>query len=201
MVPIQVIEPGGGPSNFRFVINPTSNAKEFYVSYYPVGAPGPEGKGNLRHDSGIDIPIPQDVTLPPYTDVVIGLEVRVRGLSMFWNPASPQPVGMPSAFLIMPRSSITKPGVRSVMLTNGVGLVDQGYTGELKITVKNFSNEPLRLTRGTALVQLVAPLLQPAEYSRADPDTPMEARLFLGNQEGARGAGGLGSTGLAGSST
>lgn len=86
------------------------------------------------------------------------------------------------AALLFARSSL---GVkRGLMLTNGVGVIDSDYRGEIRIGVYNFTNEPCIVENGERLAQLVTvPLAGLAAVEAAS----------LGDT--ARGAGGFGSTG------
>lgn len=196
-MPIQIGSLGASPPLFRFVIAPlTEDSAAFYVAYWPLGQPGAEGKGNVQMDSGVDVPLPEDVTIPGKTAVRVPLGIRARGLTMYWGPPGMPPGGIPSPFLILPRGSLTKPGVRQIILTNSPGLVDAGYTGQLFASLYNLGDAPVTLKKGEAVVQLTAPSFSPPEYTRADPGSPF-MELFEGT---ARAAGGFGSTGAAGSS-
>ena len=86
--------------------------------------------------------------------------------------------------LLFARSSL---GMRrGLMLSNGVGVIDSDYRGEILIGVYNFTNEPCIVENGERIAQLLVsrvsalPVLECAELE----DTP-------------RGAGGFGSTGRA----
>lgn len=86
--------------------------------------------------------------------------------------------------LLFARSSL---GVRrGLMLTNGVGVIDSDYRGEIKIGVYNFTNEPCIVENGERLAQLVV------TQTAALPVLEVEE---LGETE--RGEGGFGSTGTA----
>ena len=60
-----------------------------------------------------------------------------------------------SSYMIYPRSSMgSKTPLR---LCNSIGLVDEGYTGELMMIVDNVSDEDYIIEEGDRLVQLVGP--------------------------------------------
>lgn len=88
------------------------------------------------------------------------------------------------AALLFARSSL---GIRrGLMLTNGVGVIDSDYRGEIKIGVYNFTNEPCIVENGERLAQLVV--------------VPVAALPVRESEEldgTARGEGGFGSTGRA----
>lgn len=86
------------------------------------------------------------------------------------------------AGLVTPRSGLA---VRTgVTVLNGPGLVDAGYRGELMVPLVNLGSEPVELTRGERIAQLVITPVIEQEFVEVDelPDSP-------------RGDGGFGSTG------
>ena len=86
--------------------------------------------------------------------------------------------------LLIARSSL---GMRrGLMLSNGVGVIDSDYRGEILIGVYNFTNEPCIVENGERLAQLavVPTALLPVGETQDLEDT-------------ARGTGGLGSSGTA----
>ena len=88
------------------------------------------------------------------------------------------------AALLFARSSLGLK--RGLMLTNGVGVIDSDYRGEIRIGVYNFTNVPCIVENGERLAQLVVvpvPALPVREVETLD--------------ETERGAGGFGSTGTA----
>ncbi len=86
--------------------------------------------------------------------------------------------------LLFARSSL---GMRrGLLLTNGVGVIDSDYRGEILVGVYNFTNEPCIVENGERIAQLLVsrvsalPVLECAEL-----------------EDTSRGAGGFGSTGRA----
>ena len=90
------------------------------------------------------------------------------------------------AYLLMPRSSISKTPLR---MANSIGLIDGGYRGEIMAVCDNIKGAPYAVHRGDRLFQLVALDGSPIEY---------ELREELSAT--TRGAGGFGSTGRPGTS-
>jgi dUTPase len=88
--------------------------------------------------------------------------------------------GLFRAFWMLPRSSISKSGLR---LANSVGLIDAGYRG----TIKAACDGVAAVEANTRLFQLAAPDLLPWDEVRVVAEIPGGATL--------RGAGGFGSTG------
>ncbi len=73
---------------------------------------------------------------------------------------------------------------KGLALANGVGTIDADYRGEVGVLVVNLGNEPVSLSRGDRIAQLViAPVARAAFEEASD----------VG--ETARGGGGFGSTG------
>ncbi len=91
--------------------------------------------------------------------------------------------GLFRAFWLLPRSSISKTGLR---LANSVGLIDAGYRGTIKAACDGLD----AIAANTRLFQLAAPDLLPWDEVRVVSEIPGGATL--------RGAGGFGSTGKAG---
>ena len=94
-------------------------------------------------------------------------------------------IGLPSAetvALVFARSGLAiKHGLG---LSNGVGVIDSDYTGEIKVGLINQSSETYVVTPGERIAQLVIlPVMIPQIEQVAELD------------ETARGAGGFGSTG------
>ena len=87
-----------------------------------------------------------------------------------------------AAGMIYARSSLgTKHGIA---LSNGVGVIDNDYRGEIQVGLCNFSSEPYTISPGERIAQLV---LHPVLL------LPVEEVDTLDETE--RGAGGFGSTG------
>ena len=94
-------------------------------------------------------------------------------------------IALPSAdyvALIFARSGL---GVKhGVSLSNGVGVIDSDYRGELRVGLTNLSDTPYTVQPGDRIAQLaVVPVVR------------AELELAEELDETARGAGGLGSTG------
>ena len=87
-----------------------------------------------------------------------------------------------AAGMIYARSSL---GVRhGVALSNGVGVVDSDYLGEIQVGLCNFSSEPFTIQPGERIAQLVLhPVLMPEVCEVEELDDTL------------RGEGGFGSTG------
>lgn len=87
------------------------------------------------------------------------------------------------AALILPRSGLGHK--KGLVLGNGTGLIDSDYQGELKISCWNRSDQPIILTPGLRIAQLlITPIARPKlkvvdEFTTSD-----------------RGDGGFGSTGM-----
>lgn len=94
-------------------------------------------------------------------------------------------IGLPGAeyvALVFARSGL---GIKhGVALSNGVGVIDSDYRGEIKVGLTNLSDAPYTVQPGDRIAQLaVVPVVQAALHMVDELD------------DTARGAGGLGSTG------
>lgn len=119
-------------------------------------------------DAGLDFYAPRDVTVSVNNTVTIG-----TGIS----------IGLPAgtAGFMHSRSS---QGLRRVSLANSTGIIDQGYTGEIMVTIENRGHSPYMILAGQKICQLIIqPVITPAIeiVDHLDPT--------------ARGAAGHGSTG------
>ena len=84
--------------------------------------------------------------------------------------------------LLAARSSLCK---RGLLMANGVGIIDSGFTGEIKVPLYNAGNTPSSVLAGERIAQLV---IVPCEL----PTFKMVAEL----EDTERGEGGFGSTGV-----
>jgi dUTP pyrophosphatase len=123
---------------------------------------------NHASDSGFDLYVPADITIPPNSTVTIDHEIACE----------PQFAG---GYYLYPRSSISKTPLR---LANSVGIIDNSYRGSIMARVDNRSDEPYTVKKGERLFQLCHPSLM-----------PLTVRLVDTLSETARGAGGFGSSG------
>lgn len=94
--------------------------------------------------AGADIVIPDDVTIEPFSLIGKGTLVPL-GFSL------DIPEGM--QVHIMLRSSV---GLKTpIRLSNGVGLIDSDYKGELCLLLDNLSKNSIHIKSGTRIAQLV----------------------------------------------
>lgn len=140
-------------------------------------------------DSGLDLFITADFTIPPGEVRLVGLGIQCQLLETYGPlTINDSDVIIPNAhinkyssYLMYPRSSICK---TPLILANGVGLCDSGYLGELKAALRNLGSDPFTVKRGERYVQL----------ARADLG-PVNMKLVSSLRETSRGSGGFGSTG------
>jgi dUTPase len=156
----------------RFVIAPQQEASGLYEEAWRLGVQ------NRACDTGVDLRLPAPARLPPGETTEVPLGVAVRCLVLSWNAVEPYPQARPIAYEIRPRSSISKPGRRSLMLPRAPRTVDLSDRGELTLQVCNLGSEEVRLERGDAIAQLVPPMLLPAEYRKIETGTALYSRLF-----------------------
>ena len=110
------------------------------------------------------------VTLPPSGRAVIPTGVAI------------ELPGPDTVAIVFARSGLSVK--HGLALSNGVGVIDSDYRGEISVGLVNLSDQPYTVHPGERIAQLaVMPVLLPA-LERADALTPTE-----------RGAGGFGSTG------
>ena len=125
-----------------------------------------------RGDSGYDLYYcGPDITIPPFTEKV--------GSTMLGLGIECQPL-FNGGYYLYPRSSLSK---TPLIMGNHVGIIDNGYRGQIMAAVKNFSNEPYIVKSGTRLFQLCIPNLQ-----------PFQVKIVEEVNNTVRGIGGFGST-------
>jgi dUTP pyrophosphatase len=121
-------------------------------------------------DAGVDLYGAAPVTLAPGERVTVGTGVAVA-----------IPEGY--AGLVTPRSGLAHR--HGLGVVNAPGVVDSGYRGEIRVILVNHGAEPVSLSRGDRIAQLVV-------VPVAAGDLVEVAEL----PDSERGAGGFGSTGL-----
>jgi dUTP pyrophosphatase len=133
-----------------------------------------------------------DIELPRYQtpgaagfDLAASEDVLVQPGQVVLVPTGLVIQAPPGHFLAIVARSST-PMKRGLMVANGVGIVDEDYCGpadEVKIEVVNFTQQPVKVSRGDRLAQgLFIPVVR-AEWREADGEL----------REGSRG--GFGATG------
>ena len=83
--------------------------------------------------------------------------------------------------LVFPRSSIYRTGD---ILSNGVGVIDSDYRGEIRVILVNLSHEPFTIEPGERIAQMVVARHETVDWEPVDE-----------LEESQRGSGGFGSTG------
>lgn len=92
-----------------------------------------------NEDSGLDIPMPETVTVPSKS---IGFMVDL-GIKTEAN----------LGYMLLPRSSISKTPLR---LANSVGIIDKAYRGKLMVKLDNLSDTDFTLEKGKYYFQIIA---------------------------------------------
>lgn len=130
-------------------------------------------KKNFHDDAGLDIYIMEEIKVPANAiSFKIKLGIKINAYID----------GELSSYNIYPRSSMgSKTPLR---LSNSIGLIDKGYTGELMIIIDNLSNKEFIIEKKSRLVQLVGPKHENIKVNIVDNIIKTE-----------RGEKGLGSTG------
>ena len=130
-------------------------------------------------DSGVNLPLLY-AEIPPTKGKAAKLSSHIYG-------ACTSATGGPSPFLILPRSSTgSKTPLR---LANSVGLIDEGYRGELLVCVDNHSNFDFIIPEGGLFFQLCA-----QDYVPFAKVVLVDSLNALPQPRDDRGAGGFGST-------
>lgn len=131
---------------------------------------------NKHLDSGFDLFVPKDVTIPAGKIMLIDMGVKCSVFHGIGDNSEPSP------YYLYARSSV---GKRGIMLVNSVGIIDSGYRGNLMASFYNTRDEDVIIKKGDRIVQICMPNLE-SNYC-------LEIKERLDSTE--RGEGGLGSTG------
>jgi dUTP pyrophosphatase len=135
-------------------------------------------RANHEDDSGVDLYFPDEGIVPGMfngkvvtskINFEIRCEMKLRDKNI--------------AYMLVPRSSISKTGLR---MANSIGIIDKGYTGDIIAAVDNFGPQ-YTIKRGERLFQIVAPNLAPLKVVVLEDDEELSTT--------ERGDGGFGSTG------
>lgn len=148
--------------------------EKLLVKFCPVSRPGVEQKIPAKATAGsagfdLTAAIPEKITIP-----VGGCAAVPSGVA----------VGLPenTVGLVFARSGLaTKSGVG---LANAVGVIDSDYTGEILVSLRNYSEKPYVVEPGERVAQLVVL-----------PCPVVETEVVETLAETARSSGGFGSTG------
>lgn len=121
-------------------------------------------------DAGMDLYAASAVTLAPGERATVGTGVAVA-IPEGW-------VG-----LVTPRSGLAQR--HGLSIVNAPGVVDSGYRGEIRVILVNHGREPVVLTRGDRIAQMLVVPVAAGDL--------LEVPELPGSE---RGEGGFGSTGL-----
>ena len=137
--------------------------------YYQLDKGAAHPRQAYKHDAGIDLALKHDLTVPVGAHRVGDTGVRV---------AIPRDhVGM-----VFVRSST---GIKKhLVLSNGTGIIDSGYTGPIKISLHNTGDTKQHIPAGDYIAQLVVVPITPNEIAEVRELPPSE-----------RGTNGIGSSG------
>lgn len=117
-------------------------------------------------DAGADLRSPVDAAIPARHSHVIDTGVHIQ---------------LPHGYVGMLKS---KSGLNVKYGITSEGVIDEGYTGQIKVKLYNHSDEPYIVGRGDKITQLV---IMPCEYVQFD--------LVDDLEDSERGGDGFGSTG------
>jgi len=105
-----------------------------------------EIKTTYEGDSGIDLFFPEDLIINAGETKLVDLKIKCQMLESKENLST-------ISYNLRARSSIYKTPLR---ISNSVGLIDAGYTGNIKVAFDNIKNFDYKIVKGESLVQLVA---------------------------------------------
>jgi len=149
-----------------------------------------EYHANPHKDSGFDVFTPnENLKIGPGETKLVDMKIQCAAYKILYDNNTYNKV--PTAFFMYPRSSIYKTSVR---LANNTGIIDSGYRGNLMGAFDNISRIGTTFSGGEwyqeqnihcRLLQICMPDL-----------SPFRVEIVSDLDDTARGAGGLGSTGV-----
>lgn len=128
----------------------TNNTLLIEFTNEPVEGYSEEYQNDLS-DSGFDLYIPENITIPPNShSIKIHLGVKA---ALYPTESEASEASETVGYMLLPRSSTgSKTPLR---LSNSVGIIDRGYRGELIACVDNLSNKQFVCEKGSRLFQIV----------------------------------------------
>lgn len=125
-------------------IKPSEEAKKYYENHDFA----------YSGDAGLDLFFVKEVTIPAKQTVMIDLEIalKFKQFNSKFKINNKELYSVKSC-LLLSRSSIYKTPLR---LANGIGLIDSGYRGNIKVAVDNISDFDYTVKPGQKLFQIVA---------------------------------------------
>jgi dUTP pyrophosphatase len=109
-------------------------------------------RANHEDDSGVDLYFPEDGVIPAmYNNKVVTSKID------FEIKCQMKLRDKPIAYMLVPRSSISKTGLR---MSNSIGIIDRGYNKNITVAVDNFGHA-YGVKQGETLFQIVSPNLAP----------------------------------------
>jgi dUTP pyrophosphatase len=122
-----------------------------------IGLPAPA----TDRSAGFDLAAAADIEIPPHS-------IRLVGTGLV--------IGVPDGHFLGIFARSSTPLKRGLMVANGVGVIDPDYSGpadEIKIQLLNFTDAPVKISKGDRLAQgivLPSPVIEWEESS--DMQTP-----------------------------
>lgn len=113
-----------------------------------------------RHETsgsvGFDLLCREPVTVPPH-------EIRLVPANVI--------VAVPRGYMLMVAARSSLPVRKGLLVSNGVGVIDQDYHGpedEVRVQVYNFTQDPVEVARGERLAQGILVRVAQAEWIEVD---------------------------------
>lgn len=117
-----------------------------------VGLPEPATAGA----AGFDLAAAADIEIPAHS-------IRLVGTGLV--------IGVPDGYFLGIFARSSTPMKRGLMVANGVGVIDSDYCGpadEIKIQLLNFTDAPVKVTRGDRLAQGIVLPCPKVEWEEVD---------------------------------
>jgi dUTP pyrophosphatase len=132
-------------------------------------------------DAGVDLACMDEVCIKPGETVLLDTGCACS-MERKWKTENPDIIETENcAFMLTPRSSIYKTSLRQC---NSIGIIDEGYRGNIMMAVTNYGEMSVHVKKGQRLCQIVA-----------FDGRPIQVKIVKRLSRTARDQGGFGSTG------
>ena len=111
--------------NYRIELCVANNVDDTILSSYKSSITKLNNSRNEHPDSGFDLFVPYDVTIPSGKITLIDMRVKCSVTKISYHGYTINE--KPSPYFMYARSSVSK---RGIMLVNSVGVIDCGYRGK-----------------------------------------------------------------------
>lgn len=122
---------------------------QFIKNHSDAKLPSKNHSNSLTGDAGLDLFSVEDVIIPPHSSAIVNIGIQLGGITPgYW-------------FRIEPRSGL---GFKKNLQPH-LGVIDNGYRGDLGVKLYNFSDVAQTISKGQGVAQAIVYKMIPTEVS------------------------------------